>query len=75
MINYAKSNNWGLQSIQKLGKLTFSQKKCKKHWKHYFIDVDDYDEDEYTFGSEWVGQNEISIKSTKKTIDIPNSSF
>jgi len=29
-------------------------KEMQKHWKHYFIEADDYDEEEYSFGSEWV---------------------
>jgi rubrerythrin len=36
------------------GNLRFHRKGTKKSWKHYFIEIDDYDEDEYTFGSEWV---------------------
>ena len=36
------------------GNLRFHKKGTKKSWKHYFIEVDDYDEDEYSFGSEWV---------------------
>ena len=43
------------------GSLRFHRKKTKKHWKHYFIDVDDYDEDEYTFGSEWVSSFKAMI--------------
>ena len=35
------------------GRFRFHRNKTKKHWKHYFIEVDDYDEDEYSFGSEW----------------------
>jgi hypothetical protein len=41
------------------GNFRFHKDKTKKHWKHYFIEVDDYDEDEITFGSEWVS----SLKS------------
>ncbi len=36
------------------GNLRFHKRGIKKSWKHYFIEVDDYDEDEYSFGSEWV---------------------
>ena len=36
------------------GNLRFHKKGTKKSWKHYFIEVDDYDEDEISFGSEWV---------------------
>ena len=36
------------------GNLRFHKKGTKKSWKHYFIEVDDYNEDEISFGSEWV---------------------
>ncbi len=36
------------------GNLRFHKKGTKKSWKHYFIEVDDYDKDEISFGSEWV---------------------
>jgi len=36
------------------GNLCFHRKETKKSWKHYFIEIDDYNEDEYSFGSEWV---------------------
>ena len=36
------------------GRYRFHRKKTKKCWKHYFIEVDDYDEGEYSFGSEWI---------------------
>ena len=36
------------------GRNRFHRKKTHKEWKHYFIDIDDYDTDERTFGSEWV---------------------
>jgi len=35
------------------GNLRFHKRGTKKSWKHYFIDVDEYEE-EYSFGSEWV---------------------
>ena len=34
------------------GNLRFHRKETKKSWKHYFIEVDDYDDEEYSFGSE-----------------------
>ena len=34
--------------------LRFHKSNTKKHWKRYFIEVDNYDEDEITFGSKWV---------------------
>jgi hypothetical protein len=36
------------------GNLRFHRKGTKKSWKHYFIEIDDYDDEEYSFGSEWV---------------------
>ena len=40
------------------GNLRFHKRNAKKHWKHYFIEVDDYDEEEYSFGSEWVSSTD-----------------
>ena len=42
------------KSFKNSGNLRFHKRNAKKHWKHYFIEIDDYDEEEYTFGSEWV---------------------
>ena len=42
------------KSYKNSGNFRFHKDKTKKHWKHYFIEVDDYDEEEITFGSEWV---------------------
>ncbi len=36
------------------GNLRFHKRNAKKHWKHYFIEIDDYDEEEYSFGSDGV---------------------
>ena len=33
------------------------REKTKKYWCHYFLDVDDYDED-VSFGSEWVSKKQ-----------------
>jgi len=38
----------------------------KKSWKHYFIEVDDYDEDERTFGSEWISSFKAMILKRKQ---------
>jgi len=35
------------------GNLRFHKKGTKKSWKHYFIEIDE-DEEESSFGSEWV---------------------
>ena len=40
------------------GRNRFHRKKTHKEWKHYFIDVD---EDERTFGSEWVSSFKAMI--------------
>ena len=32
----------------------FHRKKTHKEWKHYFLDVDEYEQGEYTFQTEWV---------------------
>jgi len=32
----------------------FHRKKTKKEWKHFFLDVDEYEQGEYTFQTEWV---------------------
>jgi len=36
------------------GNLRFHKANTKKYWKHYFIAIDEDDEDDYYFGSEWV---------------------
>jgi len=48
------------------GRFRFHRNKTKKHWKHYFIEVDDYDEDEYSFGSEWVSAFKAVILKRKQ---------
>ena len=40
------------QAYKNSGNLRFHKSNTKKHWKHYFIEVDDYDEEEYSFGSD-----------------------
>ena len=40
------------QAYKNSGNLRFHKRNAKKHWKHYFIEIDDYDEEEYSFGSE-----------------------
>jgi len=32
----------------------FHRKKTHKEWKHYFLDVDEYEQGDYTFQTEWV---------------------
>jgi len=42
------------KSYKNGGRNRFHRKKTHKEWKHYFIDVDEYEQGEYTFHSEWV---------------------
>jgi len=48
------------------GNLRFHKSNTKKHWKHYFIEVDDYDEEEYSFGSEWVSSLRVPFLKRKQ---------
>jgi len=48
------------------GRNRFHRNKTSKQWKHYFIDVDDYDSDERTFGSEWVSSFKAMILKRKQ---------
>ena len=41
------------KSYKNAGNLRFPKANTKKHWKHYYIEIDD-DDDELYFGSEWV---------------------
>ena len=54
------------------GNLRFHRKGTKKSWKHYFIEIDDYDEDEYLFGSEWVSSLKAVIQNRSKQVEISN---
>jgi len=36
------------------GRNRFHRNKTHKEWKHYFIDVDEYEQGDYTFQTEWV---------------------
>jgi len=47
------------------GNLRFHKRGTKKSWKHYFIEIDDYDE-EYSFGSEWVSSFKAMILKRKQ---------
>jgi len=48
------------------GNLRFHRRGTKKSWKHYFIEIDDYDENEYSFGSEWVSAFKAVILKRKQ---------
>ena len=54
------------QAYKNSGNLRFHKSNTKKHWKHYFIEVDDYDEEEYSFGSEWVSSFKAIILKRKQ---------
>ena len=45
------------------GSFRFPREKTKKHWKHYFIAID---EDDYYFGSEWVSALKAVILKRKQ---------
>ena len=47
------------------GNLRFHRKGTKKSWKHYFIEVDEYNE-EYSFGSEWVSSLRVPFLKKKQ---------
>ena len=47
------------------GNLRFHKRGTKKSWKHYFIDIDE-DEEEYSFGSEWVSSFKAIILKRKQ---------
>jgi len=42
------------KSNKNAGRLRFHRNNTKKVWKHYFLDVDEYEQGEYTFQTEWV---------------------
>ncbi len=48
------------------GNLRFHKKGTKKSWKHYFIEIDNYDEDKISFGSEWVSSLKAIVLKRKQ---------
>ncbi len=54
------------KSYRNGGRNRFHRKKTHKEWKHYFIDIDEYDTDERTFGSEWVSSFKAMILKRKQ---------
>ena len=54
------------QAYKNSGNLRFHRKGTKKSWKHFFIEVDDYDEEEYSFGSEWVSSLRVPFLKRKQ---------
>jgi hypothetical protein len=48
------------------GSFRFPRVKTKKHWKHYFIAIDEDDEDDYYFGSEWISALKAVVLKRKQ---------
>ena len=42
------------KSNKNAGRLRYHRNNTKKVWKHYFLDVDEYDNEDFTFQTEWV---------------------
>ena len=66
MIIHDKSYSWRLQILQKRWKLTFPNANTKKHWKHFFVEIDEDNENEYSFGSEWVSALKAVVLKRKQ---------
>ena len=54
------------KAFKNSGNLRFHKKGTKKSWKHYFIEMDDYNESEHSFGSEWVSSIKAVILKRKQ---------
>jgi hypothetical protein len=54
------------KSYKNAGNLRFPKAKTKKHWKHYFIEIDTDDENNLSFGSEWVSALKAVILKRKQ---------
>jgi len=54
------------KSYKNSGNLRFPKAKTKKHWKHYFIAIDEDDEDASYFGSEWVSSLKAVVLKRKQ---------
>ena len=54
------------KAYKNYGNLCFHKKGTKKSWKHYFIEIDDYDEGDYSFGSEWVSSLRVVFLKKKQ---------
>ena len=42
------------KSNKNAGRLRYHRNNTKKVWKHFFLDVDEYDNEVFTFHTEWV---------------------
>ena len=54
------------KSYKNSGNLRFHKANTKKYWKHYFIAVDEDDEDDYSFKSEWVSALKAVVLKRKQ---------
>ena len=54
------------KSYKNSGNLRFPKAKTKKHWKHYFIAIDEDDENDISFGSEWVSALKAVVLKRKQ---------
>jgi len=54
------------KTFKNAGNSRFHRKKTKKHWRHYFIEVDEDDEDDISFGTEWVSALKAVILKRKQ---------
>ena len=54
------------KSYKNSGNLRFHKANTKKYWKHYFIAIDEDDEDDFYFGSEWVSALKAVILKRKQ---------
>ena len=53
------------KAFKNSGNLRFHRKGTKKGWKHYFIE-DELDDEDYTFGSEWVSSFKAMLLKRKQ---------
>jgi len=54
------------KSNKNAGRLRFHRNNTKKEWKHYFLDVDEYEQGDYTFQTEWVSAFKAVILKRKQ---------
>ena len=54
------------KSYKTSGNLRFPKANTKKHWKHYYIEIDEDDEDATYFGSEWVSALKAVVLKRKQ---------
>ena len=54
------------KSYKNAGNLRFPKTNTKKHWKHFFVEVDEDNENEYSFGSEQVSALKAVVLKRKQ---------